>query len=278
MASLTENFLAQLAARRHALVMGVLNVTPDSFSDRRRFATVDDAVAEGRAMRQAGAAVLDVGGESTRPGAAPVTPDEECRRVLPVIEPLADAPVSIDTRHGTVARAALVAGACMVNDVSGGSDPDLLAATAEARAALVLMHMSGTPETMQDAPRYDDVVGEVESFLLERMERAVAAGVARDRILLDPGIGFGKSQDHNLALLAATPRLAAHGFPILLGVSRKSLLGSITGRPVDQRVPASIAAAALGAHAGAAVVRVHDVAESLDAVRVAAAWRSALIE
>jgi len=274
----TDDFFRALADQEHALVMGVLNVTPDSFSDGGRYESVEAAVAAGRAMVEAGAAIVDVGGESTRPGADPVSPATEAERVVPVIEGLAGALVSVDTRHGPVARAALRAGACLVNDVSGGRDPDLLEATAAHEAGLVLMHMRGDPRTMQAEPRYDDVVAEVEAHLLECADTAMAAGVRRDSILLDPGIGFGKTLAHNVALLAATPRLAGHGFPLVLGVSRKSFLGALTGRPVDERDEATAAANALGAYAGAAVVRVHDVAAGLDAVRVAAAWRSALIE
>ena len=273
-----DAFLAKLHAREHALVMGVLNVTPDSFSDGGRHEDSAVAIAAGERMRDAGADILDVGGESTRPGAAPVPPAIEQARIEPVVTGLAHGTVSIDTRRGSVARAGLAAGACVVNDVSGGDDPELLAATAESGAALILMHMRGLPATMQDSPRYDDVVAEIESFLLDRVARAEAAGVDRARILIDPGIGFGKTLEHNRALFAAVPRLAGHGLPLLLGVSRKSVLGAITGRPIGERGPASVAAAALAAFGGAAVVRVHDVAETRDAVRVAAAWSRPLIE
>jgi dihydropteroate synthase len=219
----------------------------------------------------AGAAIVDVGGESTRPGARPVDPDEEARRVLPVVRGLRDLPISVDTRRASVARAALDAGASVVNDVSAGKDPLMLPLVAERGAGIVLMHMAGEPATMQASPRYGDVVGEVEAFLLGRAAAALAAGVARDRILLDPGIGFGKTAGHNVALLDALPRLAGHGYPVLVGVSRKSFLGSITGREVGARDAATAAAVALCAARGAAVVRVHDVAGAIDAVRVAAA-------
>ncbi|MHC4957406.1 MAG: dihydropteroate synthase [Planctomycetota bacterium] len=265
-------FFRALADRPFALVMGVVNATPDSFSDGGSYADAEAAAEAGRGMAAAGAAILDVGGESTRPGAAPVAEDEELARVLPVLERLKGLPVSVDTRRGAVARAALAAGAVVVNDVSGGSDPALLEAVAEANAGLVLMHMRGDPATMQEAPRYGDVVAEVEAYLLERASVAEASGVARDRILIDPGIGFGKHLDHNLALLHALPRLAASGYPVLVGVSRKRFLGELTDRTVDRRGDATTAAVTLCARAGAAVVRVHDVGAALDAVRIAAAW------
>ena len=266
-------FFERLRARSHALVMGILNVTPDSFFDGGRHAGDPDAAAEaGRAMARAGAAILDIGGESTRPGAAPVDPEEQRRRVLPLLERLKDLPTSIDTRHAKVADAALAAGACLVNDISAGADPDTFGVAAGHGAGLVLMHMRRTPATMQQEPRYDDVVAEVETFLLGRAAAAVAAGVAHDRILIDPGIGFGKTLEHNLALLRALPRLAGHGYPLLVGTSRKSFLGTLTGRAVDGRGDATTASVALAAHAGAAVVRVHEVAAGLDAVKIAAAW------
>ena len=262
--------------------MGVLNVTPDSFSDGGvHFASdsspdgdTDDAAQAGRAMVEAGAAIIDVGGESTRPGAAPVTPAEEWSRVGPVLERLAGAPLSIDTRHASTARRAIDAGALLVNDVSGASDPDMLPLVAERRAGICLMHMRGEPGTMQADPRYDDVVGEVEAYLLDRAVAAHAAGIPRDRILLDPGIGFGKRVEHNCALLRALPRLAAHGYALVLGVSRKRFLGDLTGRPTQARAHATTAAVTLCAEAGAALVRVHAVGPALDAVRIAAALRT----
>jgi len=266
-------FFTALRARPHALVMGVCNVTPDSFSDGGRYGSADEAAAAAQAMAAAGAAIVDVGGESTRPGAEPVDEREEMDRVLPVLERLRGQPVSIDTRRAAVARRALALGAVLVNDVSAGADPGMFPAVAEHAAGIVCMHMQGDPATMQAGPRYADVAAEVEAFLLARAAAAEAAGVARERILIDPGIGFGKTAEHNLALLRALPRLAATGYPVVVGISRKSLLGRITGRDVGQRGPASLAAAALAAFLGAAVVRAHDVAETRDAVLIAEAWR-----
>ena len=268
-----DDFFDRLARREHALVMGVLNVTPDSFSDGGRHRDPEVAALAGRRMIDEGAAILDIGGESTRPGAAPVDEAEEWSRIGPVLGLLAGLPLSVDTRHADVARRALAAGACLVNDISAGADPALLAAVAGAGAGIVLMHMRGEPATMQADPHYDDVVGEVEAFLLDRARAALGAGIARERILIDPGIGFGKTLEHNLALLGATHRLAAHGHPVLVGVSRKRFLGALTGREVDARGPATVAAVTLAASAGAAVVRVHEVAPNFDAVRVAGAWR-----
>ena len=262
------SFAAALAHRTHALVMGVLNVTPDSFSDGGLHLDPDAAAESARSMCSAGAAIVDVGGESTRPGAAPVSPDEEWDRVGPVLDRLAGLPVSIDTRHAGTAARALDAGAVLVNDVSGGRDPEMIPLVRERGAGLCLMHMRGEPGSMQDAPRYDDVVAEVEAYLLERA--AAAAGIAP--LLLDPGIGFGKTLAHNRALLAALPRLASHGHPLLLGVSRKRFLGDLTGRPVGARGDATTAAVTRCALGGAAVVRVHDVPAALDAVRIAASW------
>jgi len=261
-------FAAALADRPHALVMGVLNVTPDSFSDGSVHLDPEAAVKSAQNMLSEGAAILDVGGESTRPGADPVPPELEWTRVGPVIERLAGMPVGIDTRHAETAERALDAGAELVNDVSAGRDPDMIPLVRERGAGLCLMHMRGEPGSMQDAPRYDDVVGEVEAFLLERAE--AAAGI--EPLLLDPGMGFGKTLEHNLALLAALPRLSSHGYPLLLGVSRKRFLGDLTGRPVGERRDATTAAVTRCALGGAAVVRVHDVAAACDAVRIAAAW------
>lgn len=271
-------WLEALRKRSHPLVMGVLNVTPDSFSDGGRFATPDQAAAAGRTMAAQGAAIVDLGGESTRPGAAPVAPEEEEARVLPVLDRLRDLPVSIDTRHARVAAAALDAGAVMVNDISAGADPEMFPLVASRGAGLVLMHMRGDPRTMQTEPRYADVVAEVEACLLARARAAVEAGVDPERILLDPGIGFGKTLRHNLALLDALPRLSRHGYPVLVGVSRKRFLGDLTERAVADRGPATVAAVALAAYCGAAVVRVHEPGPALDAVRVATAWRGRLVE
>jgi dihydropteroate synthase len=268
-----------LPTSRRAVVMGVLNVTPDSFSDGGVAYDPADhpgrAVAVGRALLAAGADLVDVGGESTRPGAAPVEPGEEAARVVPVVAALAaaGAVVSVDTRHAAVARVALEAGAAVVNDV-GATDPDhgMLAAVAATGAAYVAMHMRGEPRTMQDAPDYADVVGEVEAALLAAVARAEAAGVAPDRIAIDPGIGFGKTLEQNLALLAAVPRLAAHGRPVLVGTSRKSFLGRITGVDApDRRLAGSLSSAVLAVRDGARIVRVHDVADTVAALRVQAA-------
>jgi len=265
------DFFEALATRSHALVMGVVNVTPDSFSDGGVHLDAEVAAGAGRAMIDEGAALLDIGGESTRPGAAPVTADEEWERVAPVLDRLAGLPTSIDTRNATTARRALDTGVILVNDVSGAADPDMLPLVAERGAGICLMHMRGEPGTMQAAPHYADVVGEVEGYLLERAAAARKAGIASDRILLDPGIGFGKTLAHNRALIAALPRLAARGYPLLLGVSRKRFLGELTGRQVHARDDATTAAVTVCAGSGAAVVRVHRVAPAMDAVRIAAA-------
>lgn len=250
--------------------MGIVNATPDSFSDGGEHLDAPAAAAHARAMALAGAAIVDVGGESTRPGAAPVPVEEEIARVRPVLAALAGeamaAPVSIDTRHAAVARVALDAGAVLVNDVSAGADPDMLPLVAERGAGMCLMHMRGEPATMQDDPRYDDVVSEVVTFLHARLEAAVRAGVAEDAILLDPGIGFGKTVEHNLALLAGLPRIVALGRPVLVGVSRKGFLGAVTGRAVHDRLAASIGAGLAAVARGAAVLRVHDVPETVDAL------------
>ncbi len=262
---------------RGALV-GVLNITPDSFSDGGLHLDVEAALAHGRRLAAEGAAIVDVGGESTRPGAAPVSAELELERVLPVIAGLAadGIAVSVDTSKAAVAQAALAAGAVLVNDVTAlRGDRAMAAVVAGAGADLCLMHMLGEPRTMQDDPRYDDVVAEVESFLAERAEAAVAAGVARERIALDPGIGFGKTLAHNLALLRALPRLAGLG-PLLLGVSRKRFLGALTGREAaDERVAASVAAALYCYRGGAHLLRVHDVRATADALAVERALEGA---
>lgn len=255
------------------LVMGIVNVTPDSFSDGGRFASRDQAVAHAARLVEDGADILDVGGESTRSGAAEVPVEEEIRRVVPVLESLRDlkVPLSIDTRKPVVMRAALEAGVDLVNDIAALEGEGALALLAQFGAAVCLMHMRGDPRTMQDAPEYEDVGRDVEVYLAQRRDAAVARGIARDRILLDPGFGFGKTLDQNVALFRAMPAMIERlGCPFLVGVSRKSMLGQITGRPVDARMPASIAAAVLAAQAGAAVIRVHDVAQTVDALKV---WR-----
>jgi dihydropteroate synthase len=259
-------------------VMGVLNVTPDSFSDGGRYAGFDAAVARGVAMAEEGAGIIDVGGESTRPGAAAVGVQEELGRVIPVIEALAQCvavPISVDTSKPEVMSAAIAAGAVMVNDVRALGAPGALDVVAGAGAAVCLMHMRGEPRTMQQAPEYRDVVGEVRDFLAARVSACVAAGIATTRLCIDPGIGFGKRAEHNLALLAALDQLAAPGIPVLVGVSRKSLVGMITGRAAGNRLAGSVALAALAVMRGAAIVRAHDVAETVDAVKVASALKRA---
>ncbi len=265
------------------VVMGVLNVTPDSFSDGGRFVELDAAVSAGQAMAAQGADVIDVGGESTRPGAARVPATEQKRRVVDVIAALRDALpaevwISIDTTRAEVATAALDAGASMVNDVSAGrEDPGMLALAAERGAPICLMHMRGEPATMQDEPAYEDVVGEVEAFLLERAAAAEAAGVARGQIVIDPGIGFGKTAEHNLALLAALPRLVGRGYPVLVGASRKRFIGAVspaTGCAAADRLGGTCAVTAHAVAAGAALVRVHDAAPNRQAADVAFAIKS----
>ena len=256
--------------------MGVVNVTPDSFSDGGRFFDCDAAIRHGLELEAEGAAILDIGGESTRPGADPVGASEELRRVLPVIEGLiaagAKAEISIDTSKAEVADQALRAGATIVNDVTAlRADPEMAPVVAAEGAALCLMHMLGDPRTMQDDPRYDDVVAEVSAFLQERMAVAVAAGVPVDRIVLDPGIGFGKTVAHNLELLRRLDELVAVGRPVLIGTSRKSFLGRLTGRDVEHRLAATIATNVIGYIHGASIFRVHEVAPVDDALKVAAA-------
>ncbi|MDB5426156.1 MAG: folP [Phenylobacterium sp.] len=256
-------------------VWGVINVTPDSFSDGGRFDELDAALRQARRLIADGADILDIGGESTRPGAQPVDAAQEIDRVVPLIQAIraeSAVPISIDTMKPAVARAAVEAGAIMWNDVTAlRHAPDSLATAAALGCEVVLMHMQGEPGTMQAEPRYDDVVAEVAAFLASRAEAAMAAGVARDRIWLDPGVGFGKHMlDHNLPLLAGLDRIVALGFPVLLGVSRKSFISTVDGggRPGEQRLGGSIAAALAGVAAGVAAVRVHDVRETVQALRV----------
>ena len=245
------------------LVMGIVNVTPDSFSDGGHFARWDKAVAHGLELVAEGADVLDVGGESTRPGAEPVPVQEELDRVLPVIRALAgetDVSLSVDTRKPEVAAAALEAGAQLVNDVGGLRAEDMATTVARHGAGVCVMHMQGEPGTMQDAPRYEDVVEEVRTFLDERVHRALDAGIDPTRIWIDPGIGFGKKLVHNLALLAGLDRLASLGYPVLVGASRKRFIGDISGDPVDERLGGSLAAIAPALRLPRSIVRVHDVA------------------
>jgi dihydropteroate synthase len=256
------------------VVMGVLNVTPDSFSDGGRFLEVPSALAQAERMAEDGAAIIDVGGESTRPGAAPVDEDEELRRVLPVIERLAatlSIPVSIDTRKPAVMRRAIAAGASLVNDVAALAAPGALEAVVASDAAVCLMHMQGEPDTMQDAPRYGNVLAEVRAFLGRRVAACETAGIARSRIAVDPGFGFGKTLEHNLALLAGLPDLAGDGQPVLAGLSRKRMIASLTGRDGGERLAGSLAAAVVAAWNGARIIRAHDVRETVDALRVVAA-------
>lgn len=255
----------------NTLVMGIVNVTPDSFSDGGEHDDPASAVALGERMLGQGAAILDIGGESTRPGSLPVTPAEEIARVRPVVLRLAaeGVPVSVDTRHAEVARACVDAGACIINDVSGFTDPDMVQVAASSDVGVVVMHMLGEPQTMQQEPTYDDVVAEVGGFLLAQAVMLESVGVSRERIMLDPGIGFGKTLEHNLSLLRAIPLLASHGYPVLVGASRKRFIGSITGQDTPrERLGGSIAAALYAARTGAAVVRVHDVAETVQALEV----------
>ena len=262
------------------VLMGVVNVTPDSFSDGGAFQDPVAAIAHGRRLISEGAAIVDVGGESTRPGAAPVPAEEELRRVVPVVEGIAGlglpVQISVDTMKAEVAAAALDAGAAYVNDVTAfRHDPDLPALVAERGVDCCLMHMLGEPRTMQENPRYDDVVSDVKAFLEERMGAAVSAGIAEERIQLDPGIGFGKTLEHNLELLRRLDELAALGRPIVLGTSRKSFLGRITGRDVTERVHGTTATCVMGLERGARVFRVHDVAAVADSLSVAAATLAA---
>jgi len=252
------------------LVMGVLNCTPDSFYGGSRFPSVREAVDAGRAMIEAGVDIVDVGGESTRPRATPVEAEEECHRVLPVVESLAPLgrPVSIDTRRAGVAREALRAGATIINDVSGFRDPEMLAVLAESTAGAVVMHMQGDPATMQEDPQYQWVVGEVAAFLADALDRLVRVGVAEERAVLDPGIGFGKTLLHNIELLRRISDLMFLGRPVLVGVSRKSFIGQILGVPADERLEGSLAAACAAVLRGARIVRVHDVRETVRAMRV----------
>ena len=256
-----------------AVVMGVLNVTPDSFSDGGRYLEPAAACEHARRMIAAGAAIIDIGGESTRPGAEPVPVQEELRRVLPVIEALADSPVvlSIDTMKPEVMRAALRAGACLINDVRALQEPGALAAALEGDCAVCLMHMQGEPHSMQKAPHYVDVVKEVKAFLHARAHACEEAGIARQRILIDPGFGFGKTQAHNLELLRHLDELAQEPWPLAVGLSRKSMLGSILGRRDGDRLAASVALAVMAVLRDARIIRAHDVAATVDALQAVAA-------
>ena len=258
------------------MIMGVVNVTPDSFSESGQFFDPVRATAHARRLIDDGADIVDVGGESTRPGSRPVALDEERKRVLPIVQELrgCGVPVSVDTRKPELMVEAVAAGAGMINDINALRAPGALAAAAGTHAAVCLMHMRGDPQTMQDDPRYDDVVAEVRAFLAERIEAAERSGIARERMVIDPGFGFGKAFAHNMALLRALGDIAALGVPVLTGLSRKSMLGRITGRDVGGRDFASVAAALIAVQNGANIVRVHDVAATRDALAVWDAVRS----
>jgi dihydropteroate synthase len=254
--------------------MGVVNVTPDSFSDGGRFLDPQAAVAHARRLAAEGADILDIGGESSRPGAEPVSVQEELRRVLPVLEKLNDYCVSVDTRRPAVMQQVLAAGASMINDVQGLTEPYALEAIAATGCAVCLMHMKGTPATMQREPRYDDVVAEVKSFLRGAVRKARFAGIGADRIAVDPGFGFGKTAAHNLQLLRRLKEFADLEVPLMAGLSRKSTIGHLTGRPVHERLAGSLAMALLALEGGARILRVHDVKETRDVITVWQAYRN----
>ena len=260
---------------RPALVMGIVNVTPDSFSDGGRFPDASAAVAHALRLVEEGAAILDIGGESTHPGAVPVSQEEELRRVMPVLAPLAErvqVPISIDTMKPAVARAALAAGASLVNDVAANRDEETMwRLVAETGAGYVCLHMQGTPQTMQLNPVYRDVVREVTAFFFERLKRLSDCGVRPEQVILDPGIGFGKTLEHNLELLGALPKLARLGRPLLVGASRKSFMAKLLGSGPAARTPAGLACACLAVEAGAQIIRAHDVGQTVQAIRMAEA-------
>lgn len=260
------------------VVMGIVNVTPDSFSDGGRFSNAERATAHALQLIEQGAGIIDIGGESTRPGAPDVSVEDELARVIPVVEALqarCGVPVSVDTSKPEVIRAAIAAGASMINDVRALREPGALEAVAATDAGVCLMHMQGQPRTMQHEPHYQDVVAEVGAFLSERAKACEAAGIGAHRLMLDPGIGFGKRLEHNLRLLAQLPALTDRQLPLLIGVSRKSMFRDLLGREVDQRLPGSLAVATAAVLAGARVLRVHDVAQTVDAVAVAQALLAA---
>jgi dihydropteroate synthase len=257
------------------LLMGVVNVTPDSFSDGGKFLDPQAAISHGRRLIEEGADILDIGGESSRPGARAVAEDEELRRVLPVLKALKDVPVSVDTRRPSVMRAVLAEGASMINDIEALAAPGALDAVADTDCAVCLMHKKGDPATMQNAPSYGDVVLEVRDFLLARVSACQIAGIEKDRITIDPGFGFGKTVAHNFTLLKRLAELAALGAPVVAGWSRKSTLGAVAGRPVEERLAASVAAALLAVQHGATILRVHDVRETRDALAVMQALEKA---
>ena len=258
-----------------ALVMGILNITPDSFSDAGQYQHLESALSRAEQMIADGADILDIGGESSRPGAPPLPLREELQRVMPVLYALRDCgkPLSVDTYKPEVMREAILAGADMINDINGFRAPGAIEAVQGSDCALCIMHMQNVPETMQQQPQYEDVVREVIAFLRERVDTMVAAGIARERLCVDPGFGFGKTVEQNYALLRATRQLRSElGLPVLAGLSRKSMVGAVTGRPVGQRLAGSIAGALAAVAQGAEIIRVHDVAETVDALKV---WRQA---
>ncbi|RMN45636.1 Dihydropteroate synthase [Pseudomonas syringae] len=262
----------------HTHVMGILNATPDSFSDGGRYSQLDAALRHAEAMVLAGATLIDVGGESTRPGARPVSPAQEVERVAPVVEIIArelDVIISVDTSTPEVMLATAGLGAGLINDVRSLQRPGALEAAASTGLPVCLMHMQGEPGTMQNDPHYEDLLGEVSAFLLERMNQCVAAGIDRQQLILDPGFGFAKTLEHNLSLFRRLEALHALGRPLLVGVSRKSMIGAVLGRPVDQRLSGGLALAALAMTKGARILRVHDVAETADVVRMIAAVQAA---
>jgi len=259
-------------------VMGILNLTPDSFSDGGQFLNPDAAIQRVKEMIEEGADIIDIGGESTRPGAQPLTAEEEVQRVVPVIEAVRtkyNIPMSIDTSKAEVMKAAIAAGATMINDVRALQEPGALDAAAELQVPVCLMHMQGQPRTMQQNPTYADVVNDVRSFLLARLRACVDAGIDRKNLLIDPGFGFGKTLAHNLSLLKHLPEFVSMGLPILVGISRKSMLGTILDAEVDQRVAGGLATTVLGFEAGAKVFRVHDVKQTVDALKVCQAVQCA---
>ncbi|WP_038493458.1 dihydropteroate synthase [Janthinobacterium agaricidamnosum] len=260
---------------RHALVMGILNITPDSFSDGGRFQSLEFALSRAEQMIADGADLIDIGGESSRPGAPSLPLQQELDRVMPVLYALRDCgkPLSVDTYKPEVMREAILAGADMINDINGFRAPGAIAAVKDSDCALCIMHMQSVPATMQRQPHYDDVVAEVIAFLRQRVEEMMAAGIERERLCIDPGYGFGKTVEHNYALLKATSRIREElGLPLLAGLSRKSMIGAVTGKPVEQRLAGSIAGALAAVAHGAEIIRVHDVAETADALKV---WRAA---
>jgi len=275
-ASLNIDCAGRLLDLSRPRIMGVLNVTPDSFSDGGDFIAPEKAVARAVQMVEEGAAIIDVGGESTRPGAPPVSPEDELQRVIPVVEALyatVSVPISIDTRKPEVMQAAVAAGAGLINDVNALQQPGALEMAASLEVPVCLMHMQGNPETMQDTPAYNDVVDEVTAFLEARAEVCMQHGIPKERILLDPGFGFGKTTTHNLQLLQQLQRLVESGFPVLVGLSRKSLIGKVLGLPVDNRLYPGVALAVLAVWKGAALVRCHDVRATREAIEMCQAVR-----